>query len=643
MSGNSNQQGDKPCSSPTLRSLRNKLLSKIAERQKSQEVKDSLKRKLSQAQSDGLSEKTGAPSRGDELNSKSLTTFPADTELDQSKKVGMPSSPPPFVLLKRVPLVTIDSSSEEEEVGLSKSKNDGRKPAKRTRLFTSPGSMPEPIAGVQDSGEVKLKSGLMRKVFGPEIESGSADEDHVQKKEAGIQSSPPPFVILRRVPFVTIDPGCNDAKVGLGLEENDGHKAKGTWFSASPTGDTPISLHQAPSASSEPTPETRGRPAIATPCSAESPSSPSTTKATLRRSSPQKSPRLVKKRLRDKISENALRTKQEKAKVNDLEAIDSLFQLCTRKGEVRRTVSVAVEEDGNKPSPCVLFSAQKSEIFADTGVPFHPISLIVWPSLKYKLVFQHFEVIEEAFVEVPGVNEADDRSGPSQGHCVPARRMDDLINQVLDGKSCPGIKPSLVKTLGFIPKSVLGYKWPSERYVSTTCKKILIGQAQVCNDCKQSKKHVNRLIKKKLKLTAGERLVRQLPTSRVKLSALSPESRQARQKNVQQSRRNLIKAVNKYRKKCSVKLTDSQTEELEQLMESIGTSETGKMELEKVSQDADDYKTGHGQKLRMLWNEDRKSFFKDQAKNGKLKFQHFYFYIGMRYSRVPRDFYFKRF
>ena len=178
-------------------------------------------------------------------------------------------------------------------------------------------------------------------------------------------------------------------------------------------------------------------------------------------------------------------------------------------------------------------------------------------------------VIEETFVEVPGVNEADDRCGPSQSHCASAWRMDDLNNQVLDTKSCPRIKPSLVKTLGFIPKSVLGYKWPSERYVSTTCKKILIGQAQVYNDCKQSKKHVNRLIKKKLKLTAGERLARQLPTSRVKLSTLSPESRQARQKNVQCSRRNLIKAVNKCKKKCSVKLTDSQTEELEHLMEHL--------------------------------------------------------------------------
>ena len=156
-------------------------------------------------------------------------------------------------------------------------------------------------------------------------------------------------------------------------------------------GDTLMSLHQAPSASSEPTPETCGRPAIATPCPAESPSSPSTTKATLRHASPQKSTRLVKKRLRDKILENASRSKQEKAKVDDLEAIDSLFQLCTRKGKVRRTVSVAVEEDRNKLSLCVQFAAQKSEIFADTGVPFHPISLIVWPSLKYKLVFQHFE------------------------------------------------------------------------------------------------------------------------------------------------------------------------------------------------------------------------------------------------------------
>ena len=73
----------------------------------------------------------------------------------------------------------IDSSSEEEEVGLAKSKNNRRKPAKHTCFFTSPRSMPEPVAGVQDSGEVKLKSSLMRKVSGPEIESRSADEDHV--------------------------------------------------------------------------------------------------------------------------------------------------------------------------------------------------------------------------------------------------------------------------------------------------------------------------------------------------------------------------------------------------------------------------------------------------------------------------------
>ena len=85
-------------------------------------------------------------------------------------------------------------------------------------------------------------------------------------------------------------------------------------------------------------------------------------------------------------------------------------------------------------------------------------------------------------------------------------------------------------------------------------------------------------------------------------------------KNVRQSRWNLKKSVDKYRKKCSIKLRDDQVDDLEQLIDCMEQSPTGREELKKVFREAENKKTGDGTKLKMIWEEDKKNFFKDQAK-----------------------------
>ena len=90
------------------------------------------------------------------------------------------------------------------------------------------------------------------------------------------------------------------------------------------------------------------------------------------------------------------------------------------------------------------------------------------------------------------------------------------------------------------------------------------------------------------------------------MSSLSPHSKKIRMKNVRQSTWNLKKSVDKYRKKCSIKLRDDQVDDLEQLIDCIEQSSTGREELKKVFREAENKKTGDGTKLKMIWEEDKK-------------------------------------
>ena len=318
--------------------------------------------------------------------------------------------------------------------------------------------------------------------------------------------------------------------------------------------------------------------------------------------SPRRSPRLVNKKI---VLRERLLIKKAAPKL-----LQECYKSYKRSEEIKMEESVGREEDGRSSSQCFMFTSKQKQVFSDTGVPFDPITVVVWPSWKYKVVVRHFEVIEEGIVCV-------DSSDPKSFHL--------LLDKVLDYRLCPGITPSLVEQLGYIPKYVNKFTWPEVRVCAVKCTKLIMKRSgrgeHHCRDCTNAKKEVSRHVKRKESLTPGEKLMRQLPSSRVKLSSLSPYSKKQRMKNISQSRRNLKRAVERYRKKCSVKLTDEQAEELEQLVSCIESNESGgKQELEKIFKEAEENKIGNGTKLKMIWNEDRKNFFKDQAKNCKIIF-----------------------
>ena len=96
-----------------------------------------------------------------------------------------------------------------------------------------------------------------------------------------------------------------------------------------------------------------------------------------------------------------------------------------------------------------------------------------------------------------------------------------------------------------------------------------------CRECTNAKKEVSRHLKRKESLTQGEKLMKQPSSLRVKLSSLSPYSKKQMMRNISQSRRNLKRAVERYRKKFSVKLNDEQAEEIQQLVSCIESDESG--------------------------------------------------------------------
>ena len=77
--------------------------------------------------------------------------------------------------------------------------------------------------------------------------------------------------------------------------------------------------------------------------------------------------------------------------------------------------------------------------------------------------------------------------------------------------------------------------------------------------------------------------------------------------------------------RTSVTVNQQQNSELVKLVQSIESCNEGQEGLAKVVEEADNHKPGTGAVIREMWQMEKESFFKDQAKNGKSRSLSFLF------------------
>lgn len=120
-------------------------------------------------------------------------------------------------------------------------------------------------------------------------------------------------------------------------------------------------------------------------------------------------------------------------------------------------------------------------------------------------------------------------------------------------------------------------------------------------------------------LLEEERIERQLASSKVTLSFLSPESQKVRHENVRIERKNFTRDAERMISRTFVTVNQQQNSELVKLVQSIESCNEGQEGLARVVEEADNHKPGTGAVIREMSQMEKESIFKDQAKNGKLR------------------------
>ncbi|PFW98275.1 hypothetical protein AWC38_SpisGene25676, partial [Stylophora pistillata] len=116
-------------------------------------------------------------------------------------------------------------------------------------------------------------------------------------------------------------------------------------------------------------------------------------------------------------------------------------------------------------------------------------------------------------------------------------------------------------------------------------------------------------------LLEEERIERQQASSKVRLSFLSPESQKVRHENLRKERKNFIRIAERIISRTSVTVNQQQNSELVKLVQSIESCNGGQEGIAKVVEEADNHKPVTGAVIREMWQMEKESFFKDQAKN----------------------------
>ena len=139
----------------------------------------------------------------------------------------------------------------------------------------------------------------------------------------------------------------------------------------------------------------------------------------------------------------------------------------------------------------------------------------------------------------------------------------------------------------------------------------------MCSACKRLKRDLDWQRKHTLSESPSRHMKRQAPSSRAKLTYMSPASQSKRKQNSLTERNNDKIKLTKF-EKTEITLAEEQHDEMCTIVNRI--EEVGKDELEKVFADGDAH--GVGAQIREVWVTERRQqldqFKADQARNGKL-------------------------
>ena len=196
-------------------------------------------------------------------------------------------------------------------------------------------------------------------------------------------------------------------------------------------------------------------------------------------------------------------------------------------------------------------------------------------------------------------------------------------------KFCPGIEPDEYEkefhsVIRFHIKSVRITDFPFHRVDSINCKLLFqlahnateserSAQEVRCSACKRLASDLTHQKKRMGAETPTRRIKRQNPSSRARLSYMSPVSQAKRKKLAQYERTSNIRKLKKYEDN-EVTLDDEQNDEMCSIVEQIQTED-----LEALCKEGDEH--GVRRLMKDLWITDnerkRQEFSSDQAKNSK--------------------------
>ena len=206
-----------------------------------------------------------------------------------------------------------------------------------------------------------------------------------------------------------------------------------------------------------------------------------------------------------------------------------------------------------------------------------------------------------------------------------------MIGNNSNHKFCPGIEmehyiSEYYESIRYHIKSVRVTEFPFKRVDSKNCQLFfeLSQNASIaekdtkvvrCYACKRLVTDLNHQKKRTIAETPTRKIKRQNPSSRAKLSYMSPASQAKRKKLAQYERTSNIRKLTNLEEEIS--LDDEQHEEMCNVVQRIGD-----VELDKLCEEGD--KHGVGSIMKGIWITDKdrrnKEFFDDQATNSKLMY-----------------------
>jgi hypothetical protein len=217
----------------------------------------------------------------------------------------------------------------------------------------------------------------------------------------------------------------------------------------------------------------------------------------------------------------------------------------------------------------------------------------------------------------------------------PVVTLQDVCNRYspfsTDYKFCPGIELNKYEMyhqkICFDLKSVRKMDFPVHRVDSKLCplwfKLGLTASAQKkhmsevqCSHCVRLLSDLSRQVQRKEADSPERKMKRQKPSSKARLSYMSPSSRDKRDHNAKVERSTYQRKFKRF-EKTTIPLDDQQDEEVMSAMNIIERDHSD--ELEKLFVEGERH--GVGQRLRELWNDDKQAsinqFTSEQSRNSK--------------------------